>query len=139
MRRITNLICVFATTGALAAPPVKPKPNPLIGVWTRVSIAYPDGTTNDKHVRWEFTADGRRVIPRDGLRTEHRYAADPGVTPMAIEITLDGGAQHGVYKVDGDTLTIALSDKGDPRPTGFTTPPHDGATVSVFRRVKPKE
>jgi hypothetical protein len=68
--------------------------------------------------------------------TEGRYVADSGMAPMTIQINHGGGGLHGVYKVDGDTLTIALADRADPRPTGFATPPPPGVIVCVFHRVK---
>jgi uncharacterized protein (TIGR03067 family) len=119
---------------AEAAPAVKPKPNPIVGTWVRVSIASAGEVYQSKpNLRWEFTANGRRITTRGDNRTEARFTADQGAAPMTIDFDI---GLHGVYKVVGDTLTIALADRAVKRPANFDTPADDQVGVYVFRRVK---
>jgi uncharacterized protein (TIGR03067 family) len=65
-----------------------------------------------------------------------------GPAADARRIDLDMGPRviRAVYRVDGDTLTMALpQDDQAARPTTFETPTGDRVVVSVFKRVKPKD
>ena len=47
-----------------------------------------------------------------------------------------GKKQLGIYEVDGDTFKSCFGKPGAERPTGFTSKPGDGRTVSVWKREK---
>ncbi len=65
---------------------------------------------------------------------------DPSANPKAIDVTPDGGGSRdkpvlGIYKLDGDSLTICMADADLPRPVGFSSAKGSKQTLMVFRRV----
>jgi uncharacterized protein (TIGR03067 family) len=65
---------------------------------------------------------------------------DPSKTPHAIDVIPDGGRDRdkhvlGIYKLEGDTLTIGMADPDRPRPAGFEAPAGNGLTLMTFQRV----
>jgi uncharacterized protein (TIGR03067 family) len=135
------LVCILTASSASAAPALKakPQPNPIIGMWVRVSITEAGQTWPVKPtLQWEFTADGQRFATRQGNdRLQSRYTADPGGKPGTFEIKWADGGIHGVFKVEGDSLTMAVADLSVPRPKDFVTRPGDGRAVYEFHRLKP--
>ena len=54
-------------------------------------------------------------------------------SPAQIDV-LNVGAK-GIYRLDGDTLTLAIADAGQPRPTEFVSLPASAVTLTVCRRA----
>lgn len=112
------------------------------GVWRAVSsvregqagppevIATITRRVEGNHVTW--SRDGKTFA---GSTIELR----PDAIPAAIDVLPDGGAARGervlgIYRLEGDTLTIAMADAGAPRPTSFESAPGVRVTVQTFRR-----
>jgi uncharacterized protein (TIGR03067 family) len=92
---------------------------------------------------WEF-APGGKLLRRLGDRepAEWRYAADPAAAPARLDWTDPAGEDtvEGIYKVDGDVLTLCYShNPADDRPTKFESPTGSRLVVLTFKRVKPKD
>jgi uncharacterized protein (TIGR03067 family) len=91
---------------------------------------------------WEFTADGRWVIYREGKDIggiRRTYKTDLKAGPGAVDLCerVDGVVTPSVYKVDGDMLSLSIRiEKGGARPAGFE--PGVGLMTFTFRRVKTK-
>jgi arylsulfatase A len=91
-------------------------------------------TVEGDHVTW--TRDGK---PFAGTTVE----LDPDADPPALDVLPDGGRARGqrvlgIYRLEGDTLTIAMADPGQPRPTSFESGPGSRVTVQTFRREATK-
>jgi uncharacterized protein (TIGR03067 family) len=69
-------------------------------------------------------------------------ALDPTADPKLIDLrgpSNDGKTRdrEGIYKVDGDTLTVVAYARADKkRPTTFDTPTDPGVNLHVYKRVK---
>ncbi len=89
-----------------------------------------------KHVVWK--RDGKRFA---GTTVE----LNPDANPKTIDVSPDGGPMRGekllgIYKLDGDTLTICMAPKGKDRPAKFEAIPGTDETLMVFRKkIKAKD
>lgn len=127
--------------------PAKGDSPPIEGLWelTEWYIAgqpaqFTDGFTT------EFLPDGKRMLKQGpGQQADERgYKLIPNTKPPAIDyIRPSPGAMPdiflGIYKVDGDTLTIALGDQGNDRPKSFEKENEAVWTLMKFKRVKKKD
>jgi uncharacterized protein (TIGR03067 family) len=125
--------------GPKDGPKDAPKIDPaIIGQWEWVSMngrpaAIPRTVT--------FKEDGVTIERdvKDGFDYPGRYAVDPKASPAHFDYVHDDGSRFkGIYKVDGDKLTICYAQgvKKD-RPTEFKAMENEVALM-VYQRVKPK-
>jgi uncharacterized protein (TIGR03067 family) len=120
----------------------------IVAEWTAVKAAN-NGVVHDvpeKGYSLTFTADGKMIEQRgaEGSRGEGTYKLNP--KPMPAEIDLVSAPDKkkptvlAIYKLDGDTLTICLSNKPEaPRPKAFEAPEGSGLVVLTLKRVLPKK
>lgn len=85
------------------------------------------------HVTW--TRDGKTFA---GTKVEY----DTSKTPHALDLIPDGGPHRdkhvlGIYRLEGDTLTICVADPDEPRPTAFEATEGSKRTLQTFKRIKP--
>src|SRR5262245_59762238 len=152
MARTCAFVCVLLPAAALAtaAPALKdrpPKEPPIFGEWLRVGhteAGTPVPPDREPHHQ-VFTADGEWQYSYggrpDGTRGKS-FVIDSRQSPPTIDISLGaGGPTHwrGVYKVEGDTLTLCLVTGDRERPKTFESTADRPTTVWAFRRVKPKD
>jgi uncharacterized protein (TIGR03067 family) len=80
---------------------------------------------------------GGRVEIKDGLHSlDARYKLDPTSNPSQIDLC--GGSYPGIYRLEGNRLTICLTMKtGGPRPNDFTCKPGSGKLLWTLVRKKP--
>jgi uncharacterized protein (TIGR03067 family) len=116
------------------------------GTWTVTSSTF-DGQqapedvvrsikriVNDDHVAWK--RDGKQFA---GTKIE----LHPTRNPKTIDVIPDDGpscGQHvlGIYKQEGDELTICMAAAGQPRPKEFKAEKRSGCTLRTYRREKPQ-
>jgi uncharacterized protein (TIGR03067 family) len=87
-------------------------------------------TVEKDHVVWK--RDGKSFA---GTRIE----LDPSRDPKAIDVIPDGGKDRGdrvlgIYKLEGDRLTICMAASGKPRPKEFKADKGSGCTLRTFVR-----
>ena len=68
---------------------------------------------------------------------------DPGASPKPIDVIPDGGrsaGQHvlGIYRLEGDDLTLCMADPGQPRPREFKAEKRSRHTLMTFHRQRGK-
>jgi len=68
---------------------------------------------------------------------------DPRQSPMSIDVIADGGPSRGkrvlgIYRLDGNRLTICMADADQPRPKDFTAEKGSLQTLMTFIREKPQ-
>lgn len=64
------------------------------------------------------------------------FVLNDAPSPKAIDFNLWQGTAHGIYQLDGDTLTICVTKNGGPRAGKLTTAKEDGRTLTRYQRVK---
>jgi uncharacterized protein (TIGR03067 family) len=130
--------------GAQGAKDDLKKDAPIVGEWVGVKALAggKDRSVPAGGVTFTFAADGK-FIAKEGKREkpdEGTYKLDPAKDPAEIDIIpsadkKERGVIQGIYKVDGDTLTICLSSEpGVERPKKFESP--RGVMLMTFKRAK---
>ena len=118
------------------------EPPTIVGEWAAESSTRggkpdnpPAGTTIT------FTADGKVLFKEgaDKKAEEGTYKADPKKTPAELDVvppTAEKGPTIlGIYKIEGDTLTICLT-MGSDRPKDFAAPAGTEVMLVTCKRAK---
>lgn len=112
---MSTMVVVLGLLAALAAPvPREVKKEILRGTWEQVTVETPVGKVPDDLV-WTFEKEkvtACRKAESEKVILKYAFAADSGKDPKEISLTAEHGerkwVQHGIYKLDGDRLTICL-------------------------------
>jgi uncharacterized protein (TIGR03067 family) len=138
------LLVMAVTLAAPAAKDAKKDLLTLVGEWAAESAVEegkpsnpPPGTT------WNFTADGKSILTIGGGlgTTESTYTTDAKKTPAEVDVPNGpkGTPLRGIFKVDGDTLTLCMVDKDQERPKSFESAATSKAILITLKRIKKKE
>ncbi len=128
----TALVIGLSVIVAAPAPKATPKKDPpgLVGSWTLQKaefggMALPAGAMMIGELSLTFNADGTIVATKGGKPEpdQSRYTHDPKKSPAEFDLTESrpGGKDmvvHGIYKIDGDMLTLCMTPMGE-RPKKF--------------------
>jgi uncharacterized protein (TIGR03067 family) len=119
----------------------------LEGTWQAVSFEQDGRTPRDVNVKEVVaTFEGDQYRFTTGMRVQGAgkgaLAVHPDTDPKTFELTpdsgvFDGQAFRGVYRLDGDRLTLCFSWPPKDRPTKFASPPNSTVVLAVFERRKP--
>jgi hypothetical protein len=141
---------LFAVPLADAAPALKtPKhpPSPVVGVWRATSrIVYGHQTDLSKGLEYVFRADGKVALSNgDGLYREGSFEADAKAGTIRYDLgpLPEKGLAHckflGIFKVEGDSLTLACAEEADGAPPGFASPKGSKILLYEFKAVRRDE
>jgi|SRR5579864_205066 len=116
----------------------------LQGTWDMVSGERAGETVPDaiaSKTRLVLT-DRRQYTLTAGSEVESGiFLFDQRKRPRQIEFSPSEGSSRGmklfgIYKLEGDTLTVCFAGPGKPRPTEFTTKSGSGQVLYVMKRMK---
>jgi RNA polymerase sigma factor (sigma-70 family) len=114
----------------------------IVGTWGYVSVEVGGKKVAEEDVKEAemiYTAEGTFTADRGkGMKREGTYKLDPAKKPKEITTTNGEGRTHsGIYKLDGDTLTICIPEEaGAERPTEFATKEGTKVLLVVLKREK---
>jgi uncharacterized protein (TIGR03067 family) len=130
----------------VGAPALKDKsaPKPSIqGEW-KVTSRTDGGRPSTDQNHWTFAAGGTAEIrdPTGRVASSLTYTVSFDGNLKALDFYEGQGngrteLRQGIYKLDGDTLTVSFTVGNTPRPTSFD--PADDHYVLVLERVRPKD
>jgi uncharacterized protein (TIGR03067 family) len=117
----------------------------LAGVWTCVSAVndgkpLPDDVA--KMLRLTITKEGSYKTERgDQVLFDSTYQLDakqdpPHIDMIGTEGDLKGKAALGIWKLEGEQLTLCYVMPGSPRPTKFESQPQSGTFLVVWKRAE---
>ena len=139
-----TLLAMGLLTGVLGVATADDK-GATAGKWTIESVTR-DGKVDDSLKGAVRVHDGEKytVTPAAGSTApavSGTFAADGAKAPATIDMKPGAGRYKdkvllGIYKLDGDTLTIAFAEPDKPRPTTFESKPGSGVVVAIHKRVK---
>ena len=112
------------------------------GTWSVTSSIYDGQAASEKLVRSikRIVEGDHAVWERDGKRfAGTKIELDPAREPKAIDVIPDGGRNRGervlgIYKLEGDKLTICMAEPGKSRPKAFKADKGSGCTLRTFTR-----
>lgn len=134
---ILGLTLVIGAPGA-KDPPKKDPPS-IVGVWIGEAGLQGGKPKPPEDASMEFTKDGNLVFKEKGREIAGSYKLDAKKTPAELDLTLGAGGQNlslpGIYKIDGDTLTICFTFMGE-RPTKFESPAGSMNMLITLKRAK---
>lgn len=136
---MTGLLAAIAS----GAEDVESETKKIQGTWVLASTesdgkAVASESLKGREVRLVFEDD--RVIARMGEKSVSlgTFKLDPSRTPRWYDrIYSDGSLRYGIYRLEGDSLTICLAGIGKDRPPAFGTKQGDGLSLLVYKREKP--
>lgn len=113
------------------------------GEWTMLSGVMNGKAMDASLVRWvrRVTRGNRTTVmagPQTMLKVEFSYDSSP--SPKTIDYlnlagSHKGKAQLGIYKSEGDVLTVCISPPGRARPARFESIAGDDRTLTVWKRA----
>jgi uncharacterized protein (TIGR03067 family) len=135
-----SLIPVFAE-------PPRPDLEQLQGWWRPTSLVYDGGHGVSAATLRRYVVRIQGVVlteasERGSLRSRSTLRIHPNRNPREVDLTVEedsgkGSLLLGIYRLDGDTLTICHALKGEPRPTGLTSKPGSKWLLETYEREHP--
>ena len=97
----------------------------LEGTWSAVHLkdASRELQLSKKSLRFVFSHDTLSMRGATRVIAETKYRTDPTNRPRTINLTYEGKPTLGIYRIEGDELTICLSRSEGERPTRFASGP----------------
>ena len=116
----------------------------LTGAWLLLEINRGGEDINLDHLEGavrHIDAERYSIEPASGTTITGDYSVDPEARPRTIDMAVHngrfaGGTLKGIYRVEGDRLTISFGAPGEERPQAFESTPGTQHTVAVHERVE---
>jgi uncharacterized protein (TIGR03067 family) len=112
------------------------------GEWPMISGVMDGKAMDASAVQWvkRVTQGNRTTVlagPQTMLKVEFTF--DPAASPRTIDYLILAGAhkgkrQQGIYRFEGDVLTVCTAAPGAERPQEFASLPGDGRTLTAWKR-----
>jgi uncharacterized protein (TIGR03067 family) len=115
----------------------------LQGTWTAVYREFRGfGFKAGEFPAATMTIKGDKWISNVGQKSTFTITLNPSAQPKHFDTSCSEGPFAGkvflgIYKLEGDTLTIVDSSGEKERPTGFSTKDNSALKLYVFQRSKP--
>src|SRR5262249_47226167 len=114
------------------------------GKWVLVSVNIDGKTQEEDEIKDRFMVvkgEKATALYKDKERGTASLKVDPSKSPAHIDSTYEDGPAKGttlkgIYKIEGDTLTICYGGFGKDRPTEFARKPGSGTILVVQKRAK---
>jgi uncharacterized protein (TIGR03067 family) len=114
------------------------------GKWVTVSTTIDGKALEEDEIKNRsvvFKGEKLTLLYKDKERGTASLKIDPSKNPAQIDTTAEdgprqGGTSKGIYKFDGDTLTICFVLDSKDRPTEFASKPGSGTLLIVHKRAK---
>jgi uncharacterized protein (TIGR03067 family) len=144
--RVAAAIFVLSAVGFVAADDAKKDDAELLkGKWKAVSISMGGEPVPDEVVKdFKMNFDGKEYKNTAGdMVEEGSYTIDASKSPKTIDFDIKTGPdagkrQLGIYKIEGEKLTMVVARAGsDERPKSFTVDPDSTIVEIVLEKVKP--
>ena len=127
-----------------AKAPEPPGPPTIFeGDWQMLSGVMNGAAMDASSVQWvKRVTRGNRTTVTAGPQTmlQVEFTFDASTSPGSIDYlnlhgSTKGKRQQGIYRLDGDVLTVCAAAPGKPRPAEFTSSPGDGRTLTAWKRI----
>jgi uncharacterized protein (TIGR03067 family) len=140
---ILTLACMAGLLLAAPAPdkkdPTKEDQEKIQGTW-KVEAGEIGGVKNpDRLLKIQLVFSGEKIVSKSGDDEKEKGTFQLDATPKfkTIDVRTDDQLVHGIYKLDGDTLTICLDESGEARPAEFASKEGSKVALVILKRVKP--
>lgn len=143
---MTAVLILALTVAAPGKKDADAKEASIVGAWAgeKAVAGGQEKPVPEGGITFTFTADGKLTVkegPREKPDTGS-YKLDPKKDPPEIDIIPPEDKKDppllGIYKLDGDTLTLCFSHGKGGRPTKFESPEGSDTIVMTLKRVKKK-
>jgi uncharacterized protein (TIGR03067 family) len=116
----------------------------LQGKWEPVSVTADGKAQEPEELKDRFQVikgEKATFLFKDKERGVVSMKIDPTKSPAHMDTTYEDGPAKGttlkgIYKIEGDTMTLCLGGIGKDRPTEFASKPGSGTILIVQKRVK---
>lgn len=109
----------------------------LEGTWTIVSVENKGKKEKEAMGDIAVFSGNKVTFTIGGDKDTADFKLDPAKAPKWFDITSGAYKSVGIYKLEGDTLTVSLNQSGKERPTAFQSEADSpNERLFVLRRVK---